>query len=133
MKLKINITKNILAESMYCKGTIRGKVGQNCAIGKAIYNLFGNRSWVASEKIEIFKTDIDFENVAWWTEPKYSISLPIEAAMFIDTFDKKTPFERLEMDELSFEVDIPEEVIEEIGINEVHQILEKTPSLELVN
>jgi hypothetical protein len=55
------------------------------------------------------------------------------AAMFIDTFDKKTPFERLEMDELSFEVDIPEEVIEEIGINEVHQILEKTPSLELVN
>lgn len=61
------------------------------------------------------------------------IKVPKDARNFIINFDNSTPEQRLEMNEFSFEIDVPEELINEISIDEVHEVLKKTPSLELVN
>lgn len=135
MKIKINITKDILKESMYCTNDgklYENKVGQNCAIGKAIYNLFGDRSWVGGTAIGISDKKLDLRSCFWETYI-YNIDLPMEAQQFISNFDKSTPGERVLMDEFSFEIDVPKGLINEIGIDEVHQILKESKSLELVN
>lgn len=121
MKTLVKITKEILKKSMMC-GTFESTedVVQNCAIALAVREII--------PKAKVFSTMIDpgleFR----------SISLPIEAQKFIEAFDNlaSEPKVRLELPELSFEIDIPNELIQKIGINQVYKILSESKSLELV-
>lgn len=140
--MTINITKDVLYESRNCTFDIpNGKVGQNCAIGKAIFDLFGDYSWVGSSEIIINKdgfssilntlTNHILLNLSNYAD--YEIKLPFEAEEFIHRFDKSTPEERVNMTPFSFDIDIPDEVIELVGgVEEVYKILEESKTMQLV-
>lgn len=132
MKLQINITREIFEKSKWCgyiPEQLNPRIGQNCAIGKAIYNLFGDKSWVGMEKIRFYKNpDGNYD----YSEADYEAFLSPQAISFIEIFDLKTPEERVLMTPFSFEIDVPEEVIEWIGINEAKEIINNSKSLELV-
>ncbi len=132
--MTINITKDVLNESKFCKGVSmeRDRIGQNCAIGKAIFDLFGDLSWVNSTFIGIYKTGFTswLENPT--TYPDYEIRLPLKAILFISKFDGSTPKERANMKPFSFDVEIPDEVVELIGgVEEVYKILEESETMQL--
>ncbi len=131
MKLLIKITKDVLKESMFCKniGTSESTmVGQNCAIGKAIFNLFGNKTWVSNNNIHYYKNGVNFDYSS-----DYTSILPQEARDFIEAFDKLTPEGRLTLPELRFVIDVPNEVIDWIGIPQVYKVLSESKSMNLVS
>jgi hypothetical protein len=136
MKLQINITKEILKESMYCtNGSPReSKTGQNCAIGKAIYNLFGDKSWVGTLGIHISKYPVKYNYFGLlsinWIASGYNIELPEEAIIFIKRFDMANPNTRMNMSPFSFIIDIPDEVIEMISLGEIYKVLENSTTME---
>lgn len=136
MKLQINITKEILEQSMWCSTTIPSRsrcylynegVGFNCAVALAINKLLSH-AWVCSGCIEIFETLDQFIN----DECAYKIPMPSQVEQFINMFDQKPPTERVNMTPFSFEIDVPDELINKIGIDEVYAILWQSKTLELV-
>jgi len=136
MKILIKVTKEILKESQYCESTIEGRVGMNCAIGKAITKLFP-LAWVNDNGIIIFPDSQKLYYALLHPKEriidKISISLPWEATQFIHAFDELSPEERINMQPISFEIDVPNELIEKIGIGEVYKILSESKTLEHVN
>lgn len=124
MKLKINITRDVLERSHMC-GYAPGKLtrSENCAIAIAIRDLLPEAMvdveaiWINRERANSFSIEIE---------------LPWNATDFILSFDNLSPGQRLLMKPFSFTIDIPEEVIEEIGIQEVEAILSDHPYLESV-
>lgn len=132
--IKIFITKDILNRSKNCtKGNpYETKLGQNCAIGLAIFDLFGNKSWVNCEQIEICERGIINSFEEGFNKTEYYITLPEEAREFIKAFDNYTPEKRVEMEPFSFEIEVPDEVIDMINIDEVKRICENSTTLSLV-
>lgn len=129
MKITIKITKEVLRASMFCqtKGTSESTmIGQNCAIGKAVADLFSYKTWVGPSAIYYYKHGVDLNGIG-----DYSIRLPHEACVFIKEFDGTTPEDRINIRELSFEIDVPNEVIDDIGIGQVYKILSESKNLEL--
>lgn len=118
MKLQINITKEVLEASKMC-GLIdefKFPTSQNCAIAKAIVDVFGLKSWV--NECEILLLNQGFESII------AKIELPKEAQNFIRKFDKLSPEERVEITPFSFEIDVPDEVLEKIvDITEINELL----------
>lgn len=136
MKLQINITKEILEQSMWCSTATSSRsrcylynegVGFNCAVALAINKLLPH-AWVLSDSIDIFETLDQFIN----DECAYKIIMPSTVAQFIKAFDDYHPTERMNMTPFSFEIDVPEELINKIGIDEVYAILWQSKTLELV-
>jgi hypothetical protein len=126
MKLKIKVTKKIIAESMFCNA-LNKKIGENCAVALAIRDIFPN-AWVCPNAILLRK------NTACSTD--IIIYLPKSAAEFIATFDnlKPNPFERLKLPEFEFEIEIKDEWLEKlVNIDEVKELLKSHPNLELVS
>lgn len=120
-KLKIKITKAILKESMMCQ--VSGEkmdVLRNCAIAEAVREIFPNAT--VGHYLIIY------------IPHQLIIKLPNSAINFITEFDhlRNTPEKRLEMPEISFEIEIPDSVLDSIGISEIRQIVEKSETLELV-
>lgn len=130
MLIKVYITKDILMRSMNCIGNM---VGQNCAVALAIYDLFGNRSWVSGDMIEIFEEPLSVDPQAIVVKPMYTIPLPVEAQDFIEHFDNliHKREQRLRMEEISFDIEVSDNVIDMINIDEVHRVLESCQSLSL--
>lgn len=138
MKILIKVTKEILEKSSRCIQ----ETGFNCAIALAVREIFPN-SWTRSAFIHIL--DMNQLNDTKIKEPKKSfgnlideftlfmIQLPEEAQIFIDEFDSNGIKERLEMEPISFEIDVPDELINEIGISQVFKILSESKTLEHVN
>ena len=122
MKILIKITKEILESSKMCEDNR----GQNCAIGKAVADLFGVISWVTTNRIEFYEK---INTLSFIT----ATPLPDVAKQFIHDFDKKTPEERVKMTPISFEVEVPEKIIDMIGISHAYKVLSESKSLELVN
>lgn len=114
IKLKIHVSKEHMEEAKYFNGEDNKK---ECGIKCAIKNIFPNAK-VFAKKIFI---------------DGYEIPLPREAKEFIRGWDVSTIQLRLEMDELEFEVEVPDEVIEKINIDELKPFLVNHPTLELVN
>lgn len=147
MKLQINITKEIIAASRFCQtGDVlntyqanEAAVGQNCAIGKAIFDLFGHMSWVGGT--EIFFRQAGLSYIIMSDIPTdedelrlnvLKIDLPIEAVEFVNQFDLMNPSQRLLLQPFSFTIDVPDEVISWIGIEEATEIINESASLDLV-
>lgn len=136
MKLKINVTKEVLRKSMWCKTDkmvplYPGHKGSttNCAITYALH--------------EVFPCVITTHQSVWFYGTLEDISkdvsigravLPSIATNFIDKFDSLVhrPEKRLELPEISFEIDVHESVIDSIGINEVKELISKSKTLEIV-
>lgn len=138
MKILIKVTKDVLKESMYCISGLcntenlfkqKEGIGFNCAIGIAVNKLFEN-AWVSRNKIIVYENFTEMN-----TGKDISIPLPMEAQNFIIRFDRlrEYPAQRLNMEEFTFEIEVPQSVIDKIGIDEVHKILSESKTLELVS
>lgn len=121
MNLEINITKEILTRSAKC--TVKD-IHLNCAIALAIQEIFPQAS-VGVGEIFLFRSP----NVALQTA---MMSLPIEAINFIYEFDGSTAKERIQMKPFKFNIDIPQQVIDEINIDEITEIIKNSSTLEMV-
>jgi|SRR6478609_1597954 len=116
MKLQINVTKEILVKSKMCGFDSVLNAPENCAIALAVRDIF--------PKAQVSPVTIYTEGV--------NILLPDEAMLFISDFDEANPSEREEMKPFSFEIEIPEAVIERINIDEVREVLTTSPCLKLI-
>lgn len=148
MKILIKVTKEVLQRSLYCNTIFNeGPTSENCAISTGIRDLFPGA--------QVYETAIKFSgsdsNFTDWTigrglldMSRHSL-LPQAATDFIREFDSYARVEdinedllvkaekRLLLPEFSFEIDVPEEVIQQIGISQVFKVLSESPTLEHVN
>lgn len=140
MKLQINVTKEVIAKARFCpsgselqnniifnKGLkkyepLEHYIANNCAVALAIKELFPNA--------RVGSTVITIPNERAFKDPE--IKLPIIACTFIRLFDELTPGDRLQMPPISFEIDVPDKVINRIGISEATAIIEKSETLAIV-
>lgn len=136
MKILIKVTKEILSKTRLCTSNY----GINCAIAEAVREILPYAITMAdsiriySEKC--FKKWYEREILLYdlpTSKPLESIQLPPNAILFISIFDESQPEERVIMEPFSFEIDIPMDVIEQIGISEAYKILSESRTLELVS
>ena len=118
MKILIKITKEVIERAMWC-GTDGNPLSTNCAIALAVIDLFPDAA-IGCPSFSL----IDGHNS----------TLPNIALDFIAQFDalSETPEERLKLSPIEFEIEVPNEVIESIGINQVYKVLSESKSLEMV-
>ena len=117
LPLKITITKEIIEQSKHCGNeNEEHEVGKNCAVAFALIDIFPE-VYVTNYYIFPFGTGYEF----------LKIPLPIIAQQFIKLFDGfcLTPKLRLLLPEFEFTIDIPNEVIEQINIDEVRELIEE--------
>jgi len=118
-QFKIAITKEIIAQCKNC-GTGNGthKIENNCAIAFALADIFP-KVYVTNYCIFPFGIDGD-------KEKEIKIPMPLIAQQFIKLFDgfRLTPNLRLLLPEFEFIIDIPDEVIDQINIDEVRALIE---------
>lgn len=126
MKLKIKVTKEILERSKMCgeepEHMRTGYVESNCAIALAVRELLPTCFVMSNEIREQFFKSFD----------NWRIPLPHEAIHFIDLFDTLPSQERVEMPEIEFEVEIPQELINSISIEGIKDLIKDSKTLELV-
>lgn len=122
--LKIKITKEILKQSMNCGYTPETEgsknIGNNCAVSLAIKYIFPN-AYVGGHAI-FFSQNIFNCTMAL---------LPKNVTEFIQTFDRSSPYGRMIITPIEFEIQIPDEVISQINIDEIRPLLVNHPTLEL--
>ena len=115
-QLKVAITKEIIRRCRNC-GAENQKhiVGNNCAIAFALIDVFPN-IYVGNHYI--LPLGADFEK-------EIRIPLPGIALQFIKLFDgfSLTPRLRLLLPEFEFTIDIPDEVIDQINIDDVRELI----------
>lgn len=106
---------------MDCGQRAGDKVVTNCAFAVALREFFPDvRVYVP--RIQAFGP-FDYE---------HTIEMTADIAWFIRCFDVASPAQRLNMREESFIVDVPDSIIEKIGISQVYKILSESKTLEYV-
>jgi len=118
-QFKIAITKEIIEHCKNCgTGNEAHKIEKNCAIAFALVDIFPN-VYVAG--YYIFPFGIETEK-----EKDIKIPIPVIAQQFIKLFDGfcLTPKLRLLLPEFEFTIDVPDEVVEQINIDEVRELIE---------
>ena len=126
LQLKIAITKEIIAHCKNCgNDDEEHEIGNNCAVAFALADIFPN---VYVTNYYIFPFGIANEKVQ-----NLKIPLPLIAQQFIKLFDgfRFTPKLRLLLPEFEFIIDIPDEVIEQINIDEVRELIKEGTSAYL--
>src|SRR5688572_25460793 len=140
MLIKINITREVLERTKFCgidKETgckltnSKANLGRNCGISDAICDLLPT-AWVSSNKIWVYRVVPTFDFVMAQTSKSVDIELPPIAQSFISIFDSSTPEQRAAMQPISFEIEVPDSVIDRIGIEQVTEILATSQTLERV-
>lgn len=120
MTILIKVTKEILEKSMYCGiGWGGGSIIENCAIAYAVREIFPGAQ--VGDGIYLYNMNAE------------KIPIPVEAQGFIGKFDGLMPGDRVKMKPISFEIEVPSEVIDQIGIGDVYKILSESKTLELVS
>lgn len=137
MKLQINITKEVLERSHMCGFAKTGSLSENCAIAVAIKDLFPYSNVPSGSYINVFRTEKGFKSYRLnrrrlSDDPGVNVILPDAATRFITEFDISTSKERLSMQPISFEIDVPDEVIDSTGIEQVKQVLNDHPFMQEV-
>ena len=116
-QFKITISKEIIAQCKNC-GTDNDArlVENNCAIAIALTDVFPK---VYVTNLFIFPFGIDSE---------LRIPMPLIAQQFINLFDgfRLMPGLRILLPAFEFTIDIPDEVVEQINIDDVKELIEKT-------
>lgn len=133
VKLKIKVTEGILKKSKHCgknKKTFRFEE-TNCAIALAVRDIFP-KAYVEGSSV-YFDSELDESGrVSILRGIGISAKLPPLAQDFIENFDFASPFKRVKMAPIEFEIKVPNCVIEKINIDELRPLLENHPTLELV-
>lgn len=127
MKILIKVTKAILAKAKMCGyGFYKDGVSRNCAIALAVREWFPDAEVTYGMIITHLdgREDYKKENTIHCSQTGMSA--------FISKFDGLSPKERLLMPEFSFEIDVPMNIIEQIGIREAYKVLSESKTLELV-
>jgi hypothetical protein len=121
-QLKISITKEILEQSKYCSTNDKyaNVAGENCAIANALKYIFP----------EVYVTGNYIYPFAFNNEYIYKhlcIKMPKIAKDFIRVFDSlcQMPNARLLLPEFEFEISIPDEIIEQIDIEDVKKTVQE--------
>ena len=131
-KLKIKVTKEILRQTCNCGNgnALEGQLNSHCAIAVAIRDVFPE---ALVEELGIFLNHKEYV-AKWHTQnpDKFDIKLPAKASRFILNFDLNDAIERMAMNPIEFEVEIPDWIIETINLEELKPLLENHPTLELV-
>jgi hypothetical protein len=125
MILTITVTKEILEASKMCGRFDKqqvGGIGENCAVALAVRDIFPN-AYVATEVICPLGISVGAHQA--------EIKLPREVSDFIRVFDFANPEKRIQLPELSFDINIPDSIIEQIDISEISKLLEGHPTLKL--
>lgn len=125
--IRIHITKEILEKSSRCTND---KLGSNCAFALAVRDILPN-AFVGGSTITPYPIlgtchHPNLGTVVIITGQTFITSSNMIA--FIRWFDRATPGARMVHDECSFELEIPDWVIERIDIQDII----KSPTLELV-
>lgn len=107
---------NIVAARAGCN------LARNCMVSQAVQDIF---PIAITSSTHIYPGGEVCEN-----EP--SIELPIPVQRRIREFDHMKTEDRKFLKPFSFEVEVPDEVIEKISIKRVHEILSSSKTLELV-
>jgi len=117
-QFKISITKEIIAHCKNCGAGNETLIENNCAIAFALADIFP-KVFVTNFCIYPFGIDGD-------KEKDLKIPIPPIAQQFIKLFDgfSFSPKLRLLLPEFEFIIDIPDEVIEQINIDEVRKLIE---------
>lgn len=112
----VAITKEIIKECKNC-GIELHAAERNCAIAVALRDIFPN---VYVSNFSIYPFGIDFK-----TDKEIKIPLPLVARQFIKLFDgfSHLPQLRLLLPEFDFMLEIPDDIIEEIDIEEVKELI----------
>lgn len=124
VQFKIAITKEILEHSKHCgTGNDAHNIGSNCAIAVALVDIFPD---VYVTNNYIFPFGIDSEK-----EKALKITMPVIAQQFIKLFDGfcHTPKLRLLLPEFELVIDVPDEVIEQINIDEIKILFEMNKNI----
>lgn len=120
MTIHIHVTKEILEKTKSCKCQV-----ESCAVSEAVREIFpGAYTLVlAMYPFPVSETDLGTD----------VIDLPVEAAQFILNFDRAGSDEcRAAMRPISFDIEVPDSVIQRIGISQVESILSNSLTLEKV-
>lgn len=130
VELKVSITKEILEQSKYCSANdnYANVAGENCAIANALKCIFP----------EVYVTGNYIYPFAFNNEYIYKhlcIKMPKIAKDFIRVFDSlcQMPNARLLLPEFEFEISIPDEVIEQIDIEDVKNTVREGLSVHIAN
>ena len=127
--LTITVTKEILKEAMYFSTTL-----DNCAIALAVREIMPQAA-VGTDNIYPFYQDkYTFEDsLKGLNQFNSSLHLPENARDFIKKFDKSKPSEIEEMTSISFDIEIPDNVLEKLvpDLSELEIILAKSSTLKL--
>ncbi len=121
IQFKIAITKEIISQCKNCgTGNDARPVENNCAIAVALADIFPK---VYVTDLYIFPFGVDGGK-----EKDIKIPMPVIAQQFVKLFDgfRFTPRLRLMLPEFEFTIDIPDEVIEQINIDDVRELIERT-------
>lgn len=119
VKLKISVTEEILNGA----GTCRYDPG-NCAIAKAVQTIFPNAYVFPQGGIAISE---EYANRICRRDFSCGIPIPQEASDFICDFD-----EGKEVEPFSFDIELPDWVIDQMNIDEIRPLLVNHPTLELI-
>ena len=126
MKLQINLTRQVILQSMYCNN----EPGENCAIAFAIRDIFPD-AIVGNEKIYFKKHALKSFDYLLNAKDE-TIDLPLAAVLFINKFDNASPEKRAQMSPISFEIIVPDSLINAVDISEIEEILKTSLTLQLV-
>ena len=121
VKLKVKVTKEITRQAMWC-GTNGSSPSENCQVALAVRGIF------PTAIIGYNRMCIPIHNKS------YGINLPGKAKKGIRVFDslEKTPEKRLDLPEYEFEIDIPDEVIDQLDISDIKEFLKDSKTLEVL-
>jgi len=129
MKIKINITRDVLEKTKDCKSSIA--IGRNCAVSFAVRELIP-LAFVSSKIIHL-NGDIDMGGHVLHA---LQVTLPQEAINFITLFDMCKPEQREILEPFSFYITLNQEhlqyLADNIGISEVYRVLSESNTLELI-
>lgn len=117
-KLKISVTKEILEKSKMC-GENSFIKGFSCAVALAVQDIFPE-AYVGHNIIKPF------------IESDFTIPVPDKMYLFIIKFDGTAPDKRVDLSEETFEIQVPDNILEQINIDEIRHLLINHPTLELV-
>ena len=119
-QFKIVITKEIIAQCIHCgTGDDARRVENNCAIAFALADIFP-KVFVTNHFIFPFGMEGEMGR-------DIKIPMPIIAQQFIKLFDgfRLTPKLRLMLPAFEFTIGIPDEVIEQVNIDDVQMLIDK--------
>jgi hypothetical protein len=118
--LTIHITKEVLEQSKNC-GIKEFAKGKTCGIAVAICHIWP-KAYVNTDQI-LFNGFGDTDLLP---------NLPLSAQDFIRHFDLSTPEDRIKMQPFSFDIEVPDEVINQINIDEVLKLANTVTRKQLV-